>query len=243
MAKRKYAMDISETSGAFRRAIMRKRPKATAVRRTVRGIPRTLGFPNRGATTMPTSYITNHRYCEVFSIDAPVGAAGYYVFAANGMYDPNITGTGHQPMGFDQMSEFYNHYEVIGAKIKFTPHPSQEGAGFNFGVRLDDNGNQSTDITGVLEQPNVNYKSWPGPYLQPNASFDIIQGFSSKKFFGDKSGDRETWGNAAGNPPDIAYFNCFISPLTTLQNPGSVPCTVVIDYIVKWHEPKSFAQS
>jgi len=236
-------MDVSETSGAFRRAIMRKRNRPLASSRTMRSVPRSLRFPNRGSVTMPNAYITNHRYCDTFTVNPSIGVAGYYVFSANGMFDPNITGTGHQPMGFDQMCTFYNHYEVIGARIRFTPHPSQEGAGFNFGVRLDDNGNQTTDITGVMEEPNVMVKHWPGPYLQPVGGFEAYCSFSQKKFFGDKAGDRETWGDAAANPTDQAYFNCWIAPLTTLQDVGTVPCTVIIDYIVKWHEPKGFAQS
>lgn len=43
-----------------------------------------------------------------------------YVFSANGMWDPNISGTGHQYMGFDQIMAMYAHYTVIGSRIKVT---------------------------------------------------------------------------------------------------------------------------
>lgn len=55
--------------------------------------------------TLPLGkYFKSHnRYVEGF-IDLNPGALGSnapYTFSANGLYDPNITGSGHQPIGFD----------------------------------------------------------------------------------------------------------------------------------------------
>lgn len=245
MSKRKYPTDISQTSGAFTRAIQRKRVRTNEKypRSSQRNVGRRQLFPNRGNMPMPTTWTTTHRYCSVVTINPGQGVPGQYIFVANSLYDPDSTGAGHQPMGFDQMMAFYNHFEVIGAKIKFTPHCGQEGAGFNYGVKLDDNANLgSSSIEGILENTMNNWKSWPGPYLT-NGSFDVYQSFSSKRFFGDRAGDRETWGTVANNPNDMAYFICWICPLTALQDLGSIPCTVTIEYIVKYHEPKDLGQS
>ena len=38
----------------------------------------------------------------------------------NSLFDPNRTGTGHQPYGFDQLSTFYNRYYVTGSKMTVT---------------------------------------------------------------------------------------------------------------------------
>lgn len=38
------------------------------------------------------------------------GVVGSYVFQINGPYDPNVTGIGHQPLGFDQLMLMYEHY-------------------------------------------------------------------------------------------------------------------------------------
>ena len=34
------------------------------------------------------------RYCENISVDPGAGVAGTYTYSANGLYDPNISGTG-----------------------------------------------------------------------------------------------------------------------------------------------------
>lgn len=48
------------------------------------------------------------------------GAAVSYVYSGNGLYDPDISGTGNQPAGFDQMMLFYEHYTVFTARICVT---------------------------------------------------------------------------------------------------------------------------
>jgi hypothetical protein len=48
------------------------------------------------------------------------GAIGTYFFTANGLFDPDITGTGHQPLGFDTMMLYYEQYTVLSSKISVT---------------------------------------------------------------------------------------------------------------------------
>lgn len=42
------------------------------------------------------------------------------VFRLNSLYDPDFTGSGHQPYGFDQVSSLYKHYQVYGVKVSVT---------------------------------------------------------------------------------------------------------------------------
>lgn len=41
-------------------------------------------------------------------------------FRNNSIYDPDGSGIGHQPLGYDQWSQFYGRYRVIGAKYRVT---------------------------------------------------------------------------------------------------------------------------
>jgi len=251
MLKRKYPTDISQTSGAFRRAIERgaKRGRYTIHKRNlsagagpVVNLTRRSGFPRMYNQPMPQSLITTLRYTDYFSINPGVGFAGSYAFVANGLFDPNFTGTGHQPMGFDQLMTFYNHYEVIGAKMRYSIYPANEVTGFNWGIKLDDGATFSNNaIDVVCEHAMTKYKTHPGGGL--SNGFDITCSYSASKFFGDKVGDRETWGNAASNPAELAYFICFIAGVSALQDIGSIPGFVTIEYITKFHEAKDFTSS
>lgn len=45
------------------------------------------------------------------------GISGSYIYTLNGLYDPDITGGGAQPTGFDEYMAMYNHYRVTKCSI------------------------------------------------------------------------------------------------------------------------------
>lgn len=44
----------------------------------------------------------------------------YQVFRGNSIFDPDLTGVGHQPMAHDQWGNLYLRYRVLGSRIKLT---------------------------------------------------------------------------------------------------------------------------
>lgn len=70
------------------------------------------------------------RYSETFSQSVAVGSNFSYIYNANSLYDPNRTGVGHQPRGFDQLTPLYNRYRVdkFSYVVQFGP------SGLDYGV-------------------------------------------------------------------------------------------------------------
>ncbi|PWN73053.1 hypothetical protein CV717_29100, partial [Bacillus cereus] len=62
--------------------------------------------------------------------------ATFYYFSCNGIHDPNITGTGHQPYGHDTVASLYNHYRVDKSVI--TVSPTTSGSQNIWGVSITD---------------------------------------------------------------------------------------------------------
>lgn len=60
------------------------------------------------------------RYRENLAYNQLAGALGDNVYRGNSLFDPDLTGTGGQPMGFDQWANFYSSYTVLGSKIEVT---------------------------------------------------------------------------------------------------------------------------
>ncbi len=58
------------------------------------------------------------KYSTVVDVSAATTAGAQHVFKLNGMFDPDTTGTGHQPYGFDQMLNIYQRYVVVRARYK-----------------------------------------------------------------------------------------------------------------------------
>jgi hypothetical protein len=88
--------------------------KSTAKQGRRRGRTNKLGA---GTTTLiqevfPDRLVARMIYSEVLSRTA-VGGFDDYEFNANSIFDPNRTGTGHQPGGRDQWAAFYGRYRVL----------------------------------------------------------------------------------------------------------------------------------
>jgi hypothetical protein len=63
----------------------------------------TLAFADRRQLTEPT-----------------IGAGVNYTYTLNGMFDPNITGAGAQPVGFDPICAIFQRYRVVGVRFQLT---------------------------------------------------------------------------------------------------------------------------
>jgi hypothetical protein len=82
-------------------------------------------FIDRGP--FPPEIFTKHRYSE--NITLTTGTAGIYgtiqTYRLNSLYDPNLSGTGHQPYGFDEVVNIYGRYCVTDVEIQLTLSGSQ----------------------------------------------------------------------------------------------------------------------
>lgn len=188
---------------------------------------------------LPKSIVVRMRYVAQFSLNPALGTPTFYQLSANGLYDPDITGGGHQPNGFDQMMALYNHYEVLSSECKFDVFNGL-GTVFAMGIKLDDSGTMANNGNETTWEQNLtNWKA----ITNASDTCTVRMKFNSKSFFGDKSGDRETWGDAAANPNDQAYFLCLLGPNSIGADLGSTTCMAQIDYLVKLHEPKDLIAS
>lgn len=70
---------------------------------------------------MPPRKLVELRYRDYVAMGSIVtGAATVYVFRLNSIFDPDRTGTGHQPYGHDTLALMYNRYRVNAVKYKVT---------------------------------------------------------------------------------------------------------------------------
>lgn len=223
------------------------------IRRPAKGNPYSYGrFPtSRGNFVvsmprnlpLPKTFKTMFRYCEknVAVNPAAGGAVGSYIFSANGLYDPNISGVGHQPLGFDQFMLMYEHATVIGSKIEL--HWFNPNADLSIvGCYLDNDTTVSVDAEQIIENAKGTYA-----YLSDDNGTSKNQcvmrlGCNPPKFLGLSKGEAALRNSNGSNPSEQVYFVLWgASPGT--GDPGALNCMVVIDYIVELHEPKELQKS
>lgn len=207
------------------------------------------GLPPLGG--MPRSKMVRLRYCDIVALDPTAGGIAARVFRANSLFDPDFTGTGHQPLGFDQLMVYYNHFHVIGSKIKVDYTPSQtatvtEGyAPCLFGIILSDDGLQATgssNVNHLLEQRSNQYDVKYGGTPLNNRDQTAIKTFSHKRFFRQPIFQNQYRGSSAANPDENAYFELWASTINS-NDPASHVFTVTIEYLAILTEPKELPQS
>jgi len=209
------------------------------------------GFNSRsGVFGFPVSLRTKLRYVENISMSSASGAMANNVFRANSLFDPNETGTGHQPMCFDQWMTLYNHFMVIGSKITvhFAGDGGTSGVPLIYGVALTDDATSTSSPGTIMENGTTKYRvtGASANYTQKTAP-RISKGFSCKKFFNITNpldNVLRLGGNVAADPTEIAFFSVFLGCLPdTATDIGATQLTVVIDYLTIFSEPKEQAQS
>lgn len=195
----------------------------------------------------PKQKVCRLRYCEEIFMDAGVGGLSIYSFAANGLYDPNQSSTGHQPKGFDEAMLAYNHYQVLGSKIT-VKHLSSLSATLIpgvFGVHLSDTASRISgySLEQIYESRMINPRQIKQIMGRTHGGEQVQAFFSQKKMFGRSSkGSDRMRGDATSNPSEGALYDIFVSSVDG-NNPDRLTFMVTIDYVCKFTEPKPLVQS
>lgn len=192
---------------------------------------------------MPVQRVAKLRYVEQITLQSVLGNIATYVFSANDVYDPNHTGTGHQPMGFDQWAILFNHYTVLGsrcsAKVAFQGSTVSTSM---VGMYLTDGKiSPYTDSDQFQEARKGTTRLLSSGQSQ---SVRIAQNYSAKKFHNVtdvKDNTGRLGASVSGSPTEEAFFNMWCQ--TKDGATKNFTFIVEIDYIVSFSEPKDLTQS
>lgn len=161
-------------------------------------------------------------------------------FRANGCHDPDVAVGGDQPMGWDQMKGFYDHYVVIGSKCTVVLAPLGGLPVFG-GVYLYDA--SSTPVESwqrVVEARKGSYM-----YFVTNRSSKYVTSkYAPKKFFNvkDIKDNADRLGSQVdADPVEQARYKVWMQPATARAE--TVYAHVRLEYIVLFSEPKSLSRS
>lgn len=170
------------------------------------------------------------------------GTAAYHVFSANGCYDPDISGTGHQPRGFDQFMLMYDHYVVVGSKITLVALNTDSTYSQILGViRRDNSSTLGTDGTETATECGNCVWELLSPAGQGEGSKTKLElTINPAKFLGrgNPLSDPELKGNSSSNPSEEAYFTVWAQPLQAVDS-TVIRFNAIIEYSVAFIEAKN----
>lgn len=206
------------------------------------------GFPERKAVRL--------RYVDFVGLDATANGSAtptLHHFRANSLYDPDQSSSGHQPRGFDEHALLYDHYTVIGSKIKVTFESDVDNtsnAGQYCFLILQDTAATPGSLIDIMEggqgKTKVNYR----PFNNDTGKSVILSAkYSPRKMFGlPKTSSVLTMDELTpqtnSNPlEDAIYTIGVMCERTTSTNPARLVARVEIEYIAIFSEKKPQVQS
>jgi hypothetical protein len=198
----------------------------------------------RWMPVFPASMTKTLRYSTNVSLGAAVGALSTWMFRANDLFDPDFSGTGHQPMGFDQLMAWYNHFCVVRARITCTFRnigtASAAGA-----IRVDGSNTPLTVIDRLIEDGGLTMDTFESKgvtgsnkTLSLDVSIPRLQGVSRSAL----TADPTLRGDAATSPTEITYFHLCVWDSAGLATTSFV-VDVVLEQTAVFMEPRDLIES
>jgi hypothetical protein len=126
-----------------------------------------------------------------------------YTYRLNSLYDPDETGTGNQPLGFDELMALYGNYRVESVKV--TVEAVNGGTVALVAAAPSTSSTDFSDITSVASSPGAKSQLLSGAAGDNYCKFTFK--VSIKKFLGMGFIDRDLMGSSTSNPLRQVYFH------------------------------------
>ena len=205
-------------------------------KKVIRRTQKTINY--RSGTLIAPRFVTRLKYAETVALSLTGGTVTDYQMRLNSLYDPNQTGTGHQPMGFDQYATFYNRYRVFGTSYRITVLPTGTNTGHICIVPNNSNTGLTTSIDDCREQPRSKIKSLAldvETVLAGKISLPSLGGVTTVQY---RSDDR--YQSVVSDNP-VEHYGLHIGLLSFANITVNVRIEMI--YHCEFFDPKTIAQS
>lgn len=214
--------------------------KLDALRRREYDVP-AIGMGTDLAFGFPDRIITKVRYHDIVTLSSTAGAVGKWLFRANSTFDPDFTGTGHQPLYRDNLAAIYDHYSVLECVVKGKLCNTSATAPFTIGVVIDDDSSTGTTLTTLCEQNHSKHTFLP-PLAGSLSSHTFNVKWDPVTFLGIDPFVTEGYKTPVGsNPGEESYITFFAASVD--GSTSSIVLDITMEYTVLWTELTSPTQS
>lgn len=184
----------------------------------------------------PRQLTIRHKYVQSFTLTGTTGSYATQFFRCNGMFDPDHTGTGHQPMYYDTAKAIYRHFCVTKSNIKVTAAFGAGTAASIVGVYInDDTTATSATAFAAAEQSSGKVKyialsSPSGPQQVMRSYWDGVKTFGPSLLANDNM-----QGSGSADPVEQSLWTVFIQ---AADSSSTVTATFLaeIEYTAVWKE-------
>ena len=216
-------------------------------------VPRSVPHLYNNTYTVKLTYADNFRH----DVAQNGSAGGTQFFRMNSIFDPDQTGTGHQPIMRDLWASQYDYYAVLqcdytmrfynasydGVTFTAAGTNSQRIGSVNLAFLRTTNSAEFASLNNGLAYPMLEAKNVSPYMINPEETLELTGSLTQGDFMLDaKDADSDpTWTSVGSNPAISRHFGYILSPCqwTGLVGVNETPYTsiivqVVIDYTVQF---------
>lgn len=218
-----------------RRALKRKARKARNQKRKMTvSATKSLG-------PLPSRYITKHKYSDTFTLNQL--NAYQYMFNLNSLFDPNRTGIGHQPYGYDQLAGLYNRYRVIKTSYVISGiQTDSPGTNIRLACQPANDIILYGNVSAMCEAPRAKFitqgaQGSPLKTLRGISHLPSLCGRSTPEYMAD-----DRYQAAVGtSPAEFAILNIMGATLT--DGGANINAVITLEFTVEWFDITQQSQS
>ena len=196
-------------------------------------------FKLNSPSMLPDNVMVKLKYVDFIKM-TNVAGLGTYRFHLNSAFDPDAVALGGtQPMGYDQWTQFYNHYQVSASSIRcqiLAPDTNVTG----FAIYPSNNITAATSYAQAREQP---YSKHCWVTNQASSQSSIVRNYMKVKKFEGRSIDSVNFAAPiSGNPSSLRYWQLVLQS-TSGTDISDIIVDVLIVYYVKFFRRITLSQS
>lgn len=187
---------------------------------------------------IPDKMMTRMTYGEIIERQ-PNSVMDNVQYRLNSTFDPDLTGTGHQPLGRDQIAgTWYGKYRVHSVKVWVAFSNIMTGPCPCLHFMYPSNGYNLSVLTDALEQPFMKFKVAG----DPNYGFPLTMGGSWKLWdIWGKPRDQYLADDLTGalintNPVENIYLEIGLGSIDRITNITKWRHCIRIEYEVEWYD-------
>jgi len=180
------------------------------------------------------------KYFDLITLNPGLGGGiTGYSFRLNSVFDPDYSGAGHQPRGFDQFAALYSEYTVLSCKMKIIPTSSSTTATpVTVGIAIDADNTIQTNIYDYVEFGKGRYLTIAGP-SQGQKDNVLTVGYSSRKYWNQSPYNNEDQrALTSANPSNVTYGHIWAAGTEGSYDPPVIYVQVELSFIVSFTDPK-----
>jgi len=233
--KRTYSTSTTVVPAAYQQTKKRRIPLAKRRKYPMQGtVGRPMPFPTRMVGTL--------RYCETTTMQSALVPVSNLFFSCNSIYDPNRSGTGHQPYGHDTYATIYDQYTVLSSKIT-VKCAQTTGVLFalTWGVGIEDDNATAGGYDTWMERPTYVSRRMITNAGAEDKSLSLT--WNRNKRFPQYDTYQSLSAPFGASPAEEEFFTLYAQSATSGTAIGTINWTVMIEYTCEFYELKDLGSS